>query len=56
MNQKKCVFGFVLPDRCLYVAHLGCDCGEYPTLWWDEETRSYKNPIEHGILSGQTNT
>lgn len=28
--QDKCVHGYVLPDRCRYTRHLGCDCGAYP--------------------------
>lgn len=28
--QNHCKYGFVLPDRCRYTRHLGCDCGAYP--------------------------
>ena len=30
--QNNCVYGYVLPDRCRYMRHLGCDCGAYPPI------------------------
>lgn len=30
--QNNCKYGYVLPDRCRYTRHLGCDCGAYPPL------------------------
>jgi len=30
--QDNCVYGYILPDRCRYVRHLGCDCGAYPPI------------------------
>lgn len=30
--QNNCKYGYVLPDRCRYTAHLGCDCGAYPPI------------------------
>jgi len=30
--QNNCVHGYVLPDRCRYTRHLGCDCGAYPPI------------------------
>ncbi len=30
--QNNCKYGFVLPDRCRYTRHLGCDCGAYPPI------------------------
>lgn len=41
-TQRNCKHGWVLPDRCRYTAHLGCDCGEYPPLRWNEETKQYE--------------
>lgn len=35
--QDNCTYGYVLPDRCRYTAHLGCNCGAYPPLKWDGE-------------------
>ena len=31
-RQAKCKYGWVLPDRCRYTRHLGCDCGAYPPI------------------------
>lgn len=42
--QDNCKYGFVLPDRCRYTAHLGCDCGAYPPLVWDGD--KYVSPRE----------
>lgn len=33
--QNNCVYGWILPDRCQYTAHLGCECGAHPPLKWD---------------------
>lgn len=41
-TQKDCKHGYVLPDRCRYTAHLGCDCGEYPPLKWNPEKGQYE--------------
>lgn len=30
--QNNCKYGYVLPDRCRYTRHLGCDCGAYPPI------------------------
>lgn len=30
--QNHCKYGYVLPDRCRYTSHLGCDCGAYPPI------------------------
>ncbi len=39
--QDNCTHGYVLPDRCRYTAHLGCDCGAYRPLRWDAVTQQY---------------
>ena len=39
--QDNCKYGWVLPDRCRYTAHLGCDCGAYRPLKWDSEKQQY---------------
>lgn len=41
VTQKNCKYGFVLPDRCRYNPLLGCDCGEYPAMVWNEEEQRY---------------
>lgn len=35
--QNNCKYGYVLPDRCIYIANKGCPCGAYPPLIWDGE-------------------
>jgi hypothetical protein len=30
--QDDCKHGYILPDRCRYTRHLGCDCGAYPPI------------------------
>lgn len=30
--QDKCVYGYVLPDRCRYWNNQGCKCGAYPPI------------------------
>lgn len=42
-TQKNCKYGYVLPDRCRYMAHKGCACGEYPPLKWNADKGQYEN-------------
>lgn len=42
-SQKNCKYGYVLPDRCRYMAHKGCECGEYPPLKWNADKGQYEN-------------
>lgn len=42
-TQKNCKHGWVLPDRCRYNARLGCDCGEYPPLKWNQDKGQYED-------------
>lgn len=45
--QNNCTYGYVLPDRCQYMAHLGCDCGAYPPLKWDGEKYVSPQQVVH---------
>lgn len=35
--QNNCKYGYVLPDRCRFMRHKGCECGAYAPQYWDGE-------------------